>query len=106
MLITQRALAIVAAEVVTLWGITATDHQFMERTVADAIRDLSMLSQHERALLERAVYDNLEGYCKWAHPNINCCMTAFRWSAERPTWLNPLRYNPRRGAAKAGGNQS
>jgi hypothetical protein len=92
LLIESPALAMVAAEVASAWGVYVTDGTFYRRDVRAVIAGFDSLSEHDRVMLEWAILDNVFAYCAWITPDRRSLRTATLWPQYRPSYLNPLNY--------------
>lgn len=89
--IQTHAQAIIAADIVTLWGTPLPEHAFLLRNIADVLANLHF-SAAEQQLLLYAIVDNIKAFEQqhvFTHHTPN---RAAHWSLHRPTHLHPLRY--------------
>lgn len=91
-IIESLALAIVAADVVSTWGVDVSEALFYHRDVTTVLERLPGLSDYDRTMLEWAITDNLHAYCAWVPPGRRSIVSAANWAHSRPAYLNPLRY--------------
>lgn len=91
-IIESLALAIVAADVVSAWGVEVSEALFYHRDVISVIDRLPGLSDYDKTMLEWAISDNLHAYCAWFPASRRSIVSAANWAHSRPAYLNPLRY--------------
>lgn len=92
MTVDSLPLAMIAAEVAAYWGVKTSEFAFYGRDVADVVAEFDGVTRRDKAMLEWAILDNLNGYCAWTTPTERTTVTAARWSQQRPAYLNPMKY--------------